>query len=99
MTPYNMSRGLWGGRCAIAFALHVPDLTEAVDATQASAPQSAEVLGHRNVRFRPVAVYPWMERDSVAALGLTRLPTTTSSMRCGVMRKTSTSGFRRARRA
>jgi hypothetical protein len=38
---------------------------------QACAPKSADTLPHRNVRFRPVAVYASWERDAVQALALT----------------------------
>jgi uncharacterized protein YwqG len=51
--------------------LHVPDLSDPVRQPQPSAPQSADTLPHRNVRFRPIVVYPSWERDPVQALALT----------------------------
>ena len=57
-------RGSWA-------VLHVPDLSGPLDLPRANAPENADALPHRNIRFRPVAVYPPWERDSVQTLALT----------------------------
>jgi uncharacterized protein YwqG len=51
--------------------LHVTDLSDPLPPPGGSAEKVTDTLPHRNVRFRPVAVYPSWEREGVRALALT----------------------------